>query len=501
VFSTIDGSLRATHRLPPDVRSVAFNPTGRWAVLLFEESAGEPVRAALLDLESGKLQTLTLPVAPANGRAAALSADATLLAVSASSDPQQFVGTTALFELPGPKLRWSVTEAWAARLAFSPSGAWLAVDGLQNTSLLATGTGKLAFRRLSGFAAFTPDDHPLLETVGQGFLTERNLDGSARLWLEWPENDQVRHAVVTPSGEIVAASRINEETYVWERASGRPLLLPAARMHYSRVAFSHDGTELVGYDNEYLYRWSVGDGRPLEVRRMRNSVLWSSAGQRLLAVGGAAAVEQAVAAGVRATDLAENRTLELSDSGTHLLVETSGGSAEDVVVDLRSGHVLSVSAHGWRGRVKLSPDGEQLAVWSSPIELHDTATGALVREIPLKAGLEVGTGAFSPDGKRIIALEREGSERIWLASLDNRTPARAIALGKVVSAVAFSPDSQRIAVGYDDGMVELRTVDPSLVAQRFDGHKQSVYAVAFSADGKRLVSASADGTALVWELP
>jgi WD40 repeat protein len=119
----------------------------------------------------------------------------------------------------------------------------------------------------------------------------------------------------------------------------------------------------------------------------------------------------------------------------------------------------------------------------------------------LKAGVEVGAGAFSPDGKRLIALEQGGSERLWLARIDPPAPARAIALGKVVSTAAFSPDSQRIAVGYDDGLVELRTVDPSLVVQRFDGHRKSVYAVAFSADGKQLVSASADGTALVWKLP
>ena len=498
VFSTTDGSLRATHTLPPGVRSLAFNPSGRWAVLLFDERVGQPVRVALLDLERGKQQTLTLSLAPANGRAAALSADGTLLAVSAPTDV--FTGSTALFELPSTEPRWVTTEGFGD-IVFSPSGAWLAVGSIDDTAMLSTKTGKLAYSRLAGLVAFAPDDHALLETTGQGLLSERNLDGSARTWLDWPENDQVQHAVVTPGGEIAAATRINAETYLWERATGRPLLLPAARMHTVHLGFSYDATELVGYDGEYLFRWSARDGRPLDQRRIENSPLGSGTGQRLLAVGGSAAVERAVAVGVRATEYAEDRTLQLSESGTHLLVETIGGSSEDVVIDLRSGHVLALSSRGWRGRVSLSPDGERIAVWSSKIDVRDSSTGDLVREIPVQADLELGPGAFSRDGKRLIALERDGSERIWLASVDGKVPARAIALGKMVSVLELSPDSQRMAVGYADGTVELRTVDPSLVEQRLSGHKQSIYALAFSVDGKRLVSASSDGTAIVWKVP
>jgi WD40 repeat protein/predicted Ser/Thr protein kinase len=70
-----------------------------------------------------------------------------------------------------------------------------------------------------------------------------------------------------------------------------------------------------------------------------------------------------------------------------------------------------------------------------------------------------------------------------------------------VFAVAFSADGTRLASGSADRTVQvwdLRT--PSAVPLLLSGHEGNVYAIAFSADGTRVASASADKFVRVWDL-
>src|SRR5205814_709335 len=91
----------------------------------------------------------------------------------------------------------------------------------------------------------------------------------------------------------------------------------------------------------------------------------------------------------------------------------------------------------------------------------------------------VGSLAYGPDGKRLASASRDGTLKLW-------DPARGQEIltlkahAKEVNSVAFSPDGKRLASGSFD-----RTV--------------KVWDVAFSPDGERLASVSADHTVMVWE--
>jgi tetratricopeptide (TPR) repeat protein len=66
--------------------------------------------------------------------------------------------------------------------------------------------------------------------------------------------------------------------------------------------------------------------------------------------------------------------------------------------------------------------------------------------------------------------------------------------------VAFSPDGKTIVSGSSDGTVRLWDLGGNPIGQPFEGHKGSVNSVAFSPDGKTIVSGGSDGRVRLWDL-
>jgi WD40 repeat protein len=68
-----------------------------------------------------------------------------------------------------------------------------------------------------------------------------------------------------------------------------------------------------------------------------------------------------------------------------------------------------------------------------------------------------------------------------------------------VFSVAFSPDGRRIVSGSGDTTVRLWDADTgAAVSDPLTGHTDAVESVAFDPDGTRIVSAAADKTLRLW---
>jgi WD40 repeat protein len=71
--------------------------------------------------------------------------------------------------------------------------------------------------------------------------------------------------------------------------------------------------------------------------------------------------------------------------------------------------------------------------------------------------------------------------------------------GGPLSSVAFSPDGRRIVTGNKDLTAKVWDAGSGRELLTLKGHSATIYAVAFSPDGQRIVSGSGDATAKVWE--
>ncbi|MBX6749259.1 MAG: WD40 repeat domain-containing protein [Micromonosporaceae bacterium] len=113
-----------------------------------------------------------------------------------------------------------------------------------------------------------------------------------------------------------------------------------------------------------------------------------------------------------------------------------------------------------------------------------------------------GTGAVSPDGRRMVLGTRSGPVQLWDVAVD--PPALlGILTGPtdLIESLAFSPDGRYVVAGSDDAHAWLWDVtDPQAPGRPLTGHTNYIYMVAFSPDGRTVATASIDNTARLWDV-
>ena len=108
------------------------------------------------------------------------------------------------------------------------------------------------------------------------------------------------------------------------------------------------------------------------------------------------------------------------------------------------------------------------------------------------------TVAASPDEARLASAGQTGAF-LWDAQ-SGEVLHRLEAHGVMVTAVAFSPDGRTLLTGARDGTIRLWAVDTGASLRTFLGHQREINALAFAPDGRSFVSAGSDNSARVWSV-
>lgn len=106
--------------------------------------------------------------------------------------------------------------------------------------------------------------------------------------------------------------------------------------------------------------------------------------------------------------------------------------------------------------------------------------------------------ALSPDGRYLAGGSESGSVYLWDLENDNEEKSLYIKGGAPVNAITFSKDGKMIAIGDQDGDVILWDMVESKQIRRLTGHTATITDLEFSEDNSLLASTSFDGTARVW---
>lgn len=181
-----------------------------------------------------------------------------------------------------------------------------------------------------------------------------------------------------------------------------------------------------------------------------------------------------------------NRIVTASDDKTARVWDVSG----KLLAELK-GHQGAIKS------TKFSPDGNLILTASQDktARLWDLSGKLLVE---LKGHQDRLLGAsFSPKGDRILTISWDRTARLW--DLSGNLIAELKGHQDGILSAAFNPQGDRIATASFDGKALVWDLSGRQIFE-LKGHRGKILDISFSPKGDRILTASFDGTARVWDL-
>jgi WD40 repeat protein len=152
----------------------------------------------------------------------------------------------------------------------------------------------------------------------------------------------------------------------------------------------------------------------------------------------------------------------------------------------------------WVLSARFDPLGKRVVTSSNDVRIWDAETS---KEILILKGhtSRIDSAAFDPEGRRIISASFDGTALIWNAESGERMATLTHEEGKTwLRSAEFSADGSRVVTATDRGTAFV--IDPATLklVVALVGHAGQVARVQFDREGKRVLTASWDKTARIW---
>ena len=359
-------------------------------------------------------------------------------------------------------------------------------------------------------ASCSPHALPRLRLRDEAADALRQALRTSRLRATVDAGAPVADTAVDPTGRLAAAALEDGSIHIWTLQTGKPVAkLQLAGFPAERVQFSHDGRRLLGAGKAGVVVWSTGDGtrQPIATFGKAGQPLAAafSPSDKLVATGdfdGAVRLWRSDTGALR--DVLRARGMQpvtaVSFSGDGSVVAAAKGS-EAVLWNLRTRSRESST------RIRMAYGQSRSARMARTLRLA-TLVVATRASGDLRSGTAVALNghsgailglAFSPNGKSLVTASDDETARIWDVNT-GRSLAELRGHGDIVESAGFAPDGKTVVTSGDDGTIRVWAVasDP-IDAELAARDNRPLRAVDFDDRGDRIVAASEDLTAPLWD--
>lgn len=520
--------------------SVAFSPDGR---LIVSGSNDQTLR--LWEVASGAL--VVEAKATASVTSVGYSRDGRHI-LAASTDGILHVrdtgsGETRTFASEGGKTVFAT---------FSPDGRWIAARAGAGERLLLWDVASGALiREINVDAswhglAFSPDGRRILAGSGPDLQLFDAATGAPIRKFTFARPYEVRIVVGEDRGWTISSVEFSPDGQrimfcgaMFDAATGQPIhafgnvlinAFAVGEIAFAPAAFSPDGRGIVTGLWSALRLWDVATGasarkfegfhyEPHQHSQRTHFAAFSPDGRNIVSAGPAPARVWDSSSGSLVREFDRDPpalgTLALSPDGKRLVSSPSPPSSNALHLwDIGSGKMIQrITSRLPIRSSAFSPDGRRILVSNNDgdfLQLIDATTGSPIIEAHLVSSARSSSIAFSPDGERIVLGGRMLNTASFDRSAGRRWPGGPIFLedgafqilavaAASITAVAFSPDGKRVLTGGADHALRLWGTTSLALERELKGHSDTVTSVAFSPDGQRVLSGSKDHTVRLWD--
>lgn len=502
-----------------------------------------------------------------------LSADTDL-----GQNPRQQIGCIRFWQInTGKEIRKFEQQGnlYGAALALSPDGKTLAFGSVNSTAIRLLDAAKgTELRQLNGAGNARSVATTMIFSPDGKTLATRGFDQSTHLWdvakgthlrqlgEQTGSNNRYigRPVAFSPDGKLLAEGGSDSKIHLWEVETGKGLPQAGHQGEITAVGLTPDGKTLLTRSDDSTVRvWDASTGKERnQFRTPRPLAGIFSPDCKKVAIAGSDNSIQVLDANtgkemarfqVPGQPFLINRYgappgLAFSPDGKRLLTRgpdqvirhwdaDKGVKIGELgfVPNFQAGQAIQVfnPYTSLAASMAFSPDSELVAaihpvpgtapgqIAGSMMRLWNASTGKLICAFDLQRS-SIHALAYSPDGRTVVSVNGDhsvsvweavsGQERLHIAPLNAmtgqpqlRAQVLAAGYGKPAACLALSPDGTLAAIGLRNSpaihLLDLRT---GKELGKLEGHLEGVTALGFSADSTRLVSASSDATALVWDL-
>jgi WD40 repeat protein len=349
-------------------------------------------------------------------------------------------------------------------------------DPLPLGAVARLGTVRWRSIGLSCWLAFSPDDRVLASVCWDSAILWDTATGRQLHRLPLGEVGRVNGRAFTPDGKTLLLLDGSGSIGFWDVATGKRVrtLAPPGDMAGAKFGYglsvSPDGSRLAVQDSS---------GKPLLLDAVSGRVVHTLGSDPAGYPDAAFAPDGKTVAFRGHTHL-----VELWDVATGKFVRSIAGP-RDARVD----------------QLAFAPDGNTLA-WGGAdlVVLADVSSGQEIGRLDAKEERAAWSVTFTPDGKSLVSGSFDGTVRVWdLTTRKERT--RLHSRSQFGTGIALSHDGKRVAEGFQ-GSSTIRLWDVATGKELFadyEGHGDPVYYLAFSPDGRTLVTGDVGGQVRWWD--